>query len=60
MMYRVILEVGYHNAFFDFGTASTAVDFAVTALQTSVGCDDTDRALIIKMEVINDESVKEE
>lgn len=55
MIYRVIIEVGYLRAFFDFDTPGYATSWAATALETSNGCDDTDQKTKIIMEIINKE-----
>ena len=60
MIYRVIIEVGYHKAFFDFDTPSYATSWATTALEAANGCDDTDRPTKIILEIINEEVTKDD
>lgn len=59
MMYRVIIEVGYCEAFFDFETADLACSFATTALLHQSENEDNKRKKSIRLEIVNIE-IKEE
>lgn len=59
MKYRVIIEVGYCEAFFDFRTAEAACDFAASALSHQADSEDTKRKTRICMEVIDTTKEKE-
>lgn len=51
LMYRVLIHVGYNDAYFDFDSVQDAADFASTALKHSKGCDDAKAAQCITMEI---------
>lgn len=54
MIYRVVLKVGYNDAFFDFATAEMAGEFASNALIHSVASEDTKRATYVSIKVMRD------
>ena len=58
MKYRVLIKVGYNNAYFDFDSMQSAGDFAVMALTHQVENEDTKKKMSIGIEVI-DPSLKE-
>lgn len=60
MLYRVILRIKCHEAYFDFYEAYDAVQFAKVALESSTGCEDTKRATRIELMFINNEKEGEE
>jgi len=60
MIYRVILNVGYHNAHFDFEAVEDAATFARVALAHMVDCDDTKAKASITMLVIDPTKESEE
>lgn len=60
MIYRVVLKVGYCEAFFDFDEAESACNFAMLALTHSVACDDTKKATKITLQIVNPVAEKEE
>lgn len=60
MKYRVIIEVGYCEAFFDFDTPEGACAFATKALLHQVDSEDTKRKSRISMELVNTTKEEEE
>lgn len=60
MIYRVVLKVGYCEAFFDFADVTVACDFACQALSHSVECEDTKKATKITLLIVNPAAEKEE
>lgn len=59
MKYRVILEVGYCDAYFDFDDVEAACSFATTVLLHQSESDYTKKKKSVRMEIINTE-IKEE
>ena len=59
-IYRVVLNVGYNKAYFEFADASEAIAFAQTALVNAVGCDDTKKRSSITMQVVDPEAEAKE
>lgn len=53
MIYRVILKVGYNEAWFDFTDLSTAGDFARTCLTNQSLNDDTPKKSYVRIDVID-------
>lgn len=60
MKYRVILKVGYSNAWFDFDNLNDAGEFAKVALTHSIGNDDTHKYVDVSIKCVNPETEKEE
>ena len=58
--YRVILKVGYNEAWFEFENAVEAINFATIALQSMVANEDTNKKTKITIEVINPNVEEEE
>lgn len=61
MKYRVVIEVGYCDAFYDFDTPDEACNFAMIALSHQSVSEDTTRKkyISISMQII-DPKIKEE
>lgn len=59
MKYRVIIKVGYCEAYFDFDTPLEAADFATIALSHHSESEDTKKKKI-SMEIINTEIEEED
>lgn len=55
MIYRVILRVGYYEAYFDFVEAVEAVSFAQNALVHMVPSEDTKKKYYVTMQIVNPE-----
>ena len=53
MIYRVILKVGYNEAWFDFDTIEEAGEFAKTILVHQTENEDSKRRSVIRLEVID-------
>lgn len=53
LIYRIIVKVGYHEAFFDFDDVNEAASFASIALKHSRGSDDSKKAYSINMKIID-------
>ena len=53
MKYRVILEVGYNTAWFDFDDIADAGDFAKTLLMHQVANEDTKHKTKIRLEIVD-------
>lgn len=55
-MYRVIIEIGYCKAAFDFADAEKGAKFMTTAVEANVeGCfDNLDKEVCITMEYVKD------
>ena len=60
IVYRVILKVGYNEAYFEFESAGEATDFATNALKHSTSCDDTKKKFKIMMAIVDAENEEEE
>ena len=58
MIYRIVLKVGYCEAWFDFETIEGAADFARDILAHQVASEDTKRGTSISIEILN--TVEEE
>lgn len=56
VIYRVILKVSYHSAWFDFESAEEACAFAKTALEHMVDSEDQKKESSITIKMI-DESI---
>ena len=54
--YRVMIKVGYCDAWFEFDGAESACAFAENALKHSVKSKDTDKETHIDLSVIEEES----
>lgn len=52
MKYRVVLKVGYHEAWFDFDSMVAAGDFATAVLIHQTGIDDTPAKAYVKILVM--------
>lgn len=59
MIYRVIIKVSYHEAYFDFDSSEEAMIFAEQALNHNTDSEDSKKARFVKIELINQE-VKED
>lgn len=53
MKYRVILEVGYNTAWFDFDDIADAGEFAKTLLMHQVANEDTRHKSRIRLEIVD-------
>ena len=60
MIYRVILEVGYNDAWFDFDDISEAGDFARTILTHQSENDDTRNKRTVSIKLIDPSIVIDE
>ena len=60
MIYRVILKVGYNEAYFDFASVEDAATFGRVALAHMVDCDDTKKKSSITMLIIDPTKESEE
>lgn len=60
MIYRVVINVGYYTAYFDFDTPKKACRFATSALTHSVSNEDTSKKSSITLEIIEAEFEAEE
>ena len=60
MIYRIILNVSYYKAFFDFDNLEDAGNFAKTILTHQSNCDDTKEKSSIRMEIIDPSKVEKE
>lgn len=58
--YRVILKIGYNEAWFEFENAVEAINFATVALQSMVANEDTNKKTKITIEIINPNEEEEE
>lgn len=56
--YRVILKIGYDEAWFEFENAVEAINFATVALQSMVANEDTNKKTKITIEIINPNEMK--
>ena len=59
MKYRVIIKVGYNEAWFEFDSPAEACDFATIAISQQVKSEDTCKKDHIRIEVV-DPTVQEE
>lgn len=59
MKYRVILKVGYNEAYFEFDDINRAAEFAGEILVHSVKSDDTDKKTSVSIIAILDEESKD-
>ena len=53
VVYRVVINVGYNKAFFEFESAEDAAAFARIALKHMVSCEDTKKKSSITMEIVD-------
>ena len=53
LKYKVIIKVGYNEAWFMFDTAEEACGFATTALKSMVDSEDQKKKNYIRMEVVD-------
>ena len=58
MKYRVILSVGYNEAWFEFDNADGACNFGALALAHMVSSEDTKKKTYINMQIV-DKSLEE-
>ena len=60
MIYRVVLNVSYYKAYFDFKNADRACNFASIALEHSATSKDQDKLTKISIVVVNPNEEDEE
>ena len=53
MKYRVILKVGYNEAWFEFNEIQDAGEFAKSILMYHVDCEDTKRKSSVRIDMID-------
>jgi len=58
--YRVILKIGYNEAWFEFENAVEAINFATVALQSMVANEDTTKKTKVTIQIINPNEEEEE
>lgn len=51
--YRVIIKVGYNEAWFEFDSADQACGFATNAISHMVECEDTRKKTTITIQVVD-------
>lgn len=59
MKYRVILKVGYNEAWFDFDTIEEAGEFAKTILVHQTESPDSRKKSVVRIDVVNPEAEEE-
>lgn len=60
IIYRVVIKVGYYEAFFDFDSVNEACEFTRTAVVHSVENEDSKRPTSLTIKVINPEQERED
>jgi len=60
IIYRVILKVGYNEAWFEFDDSGIAINFASDALRYMVTCDDTKKKYYISIQIVDADAEKKE
>lgn len=60
IVYRVMLEVGWRDAMFEFDTSEDAVGFAESCLKHMVGTKDVEKKSKIHIEVVDKEKEESE
>ena len=58
MTWRVVMETRYSEIYFDFSTATAASDFAVTAVEHSIG-DDNREDIRIRIGIVREDKEAE-
>ena len=58
VIYRVILKVSYHSAWFEFSDAAEACTFATKALEHMVTSEDQDKVPYVSLQVVDPEEEK--
>ena len=53
MIYRVIIKVGYYEAYFEFNESEKACEFATTALAHMTSNEDTKKKSSIALEIVD-------
>lgn len=59
MIYRVIISIGYHNAWFDFDSIEEAGEFAKVVIMHGTSNEDTKKRKSVSLQII-DPSAKNE
>ena len=58
MTWRVVIECRYSEIYFDFATATAASDFAITAVEHSIG-DDNREDISVRICIVREEKEAE-
>ena len=58
MTWRVVIECRYSEIYFDFATATAASDFAITAVEHSIG-DDNREDIGVRISIVREEKEAE-
>lgn len=60
MKYRVIIKIGYNNAWFEFDSIAEAGSFAETVLVHQIPNEDTKKKSFITIQVVDENAESEE